>query len=106
MKLAIANSDKGNDHFFLQFDLYHQQHEIFFESSFFSFLNTGAVLVYQQQVLHQNRERRGFKFNRSIVRELGQVAGSVNQTVDSGPQMPGANLGMNDSVGTLFVGEK
>ena len=34
------------------------------------------------------------------------VAGSVNQTVDFGPQMPGANLGMNDSVGTLFVGEK
>ena len=34
------------------------------------------------------------------------LPGSVNQTVDSGPQMPGANLGMNDSVGTLFVGEK
>ena len=38
--------------------------------------------------------------------EKGNVAGSVNQTVYSGPQMPGANLGMNDSVSTLFVGEK
>ena len=36
--------------------------------------------------------------------EKGNVAGSVNQTVDSGPQIP--NLGMNDSVRTLFVGEK
>ena len=38
--------------------------------------------------------------------EKGNIAGSVNQTVDLGPQRPGANLGMNDSVGTLFVGEK
>ena len=38
--------------------------------------------------------------------QLLEVAGSVNQTVDSGPEMHGANLGMNDSVGTLFVGEK
>ena len=36
--------------------------------------------------------------------EKGNVAGSVNQTVDLGPQIP--NLGMKDSVGTLFVGEK
>ena len=38
--------------------------------------------------------------------EKGNVAGPMNQTVDFCPQMPGANLGMNDSVGTLFVGEK